>query len=226
MANNTTSTGTTTASPSSSKNTKRNIIIAVVAILAILLIGLFIYWLVTLFRTEPFKLANGSRKDKVKQRIQNNQFPSQPIQPTRPASTTRPYLNQSNVSDAATAATTPLFTLYNFSKPTCPYCRKFEPTWSELASGLSSSPSDLRSSVARTSGLGSPSDLRAELIDISKPENEALAFYFNVEGVPTIILVTPDQIIEYSGNRSLEDLHNFVVTHLNAYRGAQTPSSV
>ena len=210
MASNTPSTPSTpsaTPTSTSSKHTKRNIIIAVVAILAILLIGLFIYWLVTLFKAEPFKQANGSRKDRVRQRVQNGQLPlaqTQPQVPTTNSTTApRPYLNQSNVSDAATAAVTPLFTLYNFSKPTCPYCRKFEPAWSELVSRLSTTP-----------------DLRAELIDTSKPENEALAFYFNVEGVPTIILVTPNQIIEYSGNRSPEDLYNFVATHMAAYRNA------
>ena len=46
-------------------------------------------------------------------------------------------------------------------------------------------------------------------------KNENLAFYYNISAYPTIILVTPNRNIEYSGDRTVEDLQQFVIKHIN-----------
>ncbi|AGF85381.1 hypothetical protein QJ854_gp401 [Moumouvirus goulette] len=95
-------------------------------------------------------------------------------------------------------ATNDPFVLYYFHSPACGHCKNFNPAWELLRQRLSGS-----------TGVSTRS------IDTTKPENENLAFYYNVSAVPTIILITPDRNVEYSGNRTPDDLHNFVVTHIN-----------
>lgn len=100
-------------------------------------------------------------------------------------------------TDMQTTANDP-FVLYYFHSPGCGHCKNFNPAWELLQQKLN--------------GSGGVS---AKSIDTTKPENENLAFYYNVSAVPTIILITPDRNVEYSGNRSPDDLYNFVVAHLN-----------
>ena len=92
------------------------------------------------------------------------------------------------------------FVLYNFYSPNCGHCKNFTPAWNEVADKLK--------------GI---TGISVRAIDASKPENENLAFYYNITGYPTVILVTPDKNIEYSGDRSANDLHQFVVTNINQY---------
>lgn len=92
------------------------------------------------------------------------------------------------------------FTLYNFYSPDCGWCKKFMPVWDELANGLQ--------------GIGA---LAIKKVDVTKPENENLAFYYNVSAYPTIILVTPNRNMEYTGDRTAKDLGNFVLKHINEY---------
>jgi thiol-disulfide isomerase/thioredoxin len=92
------------------------------------------------------------------------------------------------------------FTLYYFYRPTCPYCKQFEPIWKEIVNHFKN-----------INGIS----LRA--VDSTLPQNENLSFYYNITSVPTIILVTPEKNIEYEGNRSSNDLYNFVISHINDY---------
>lgn len=94
----------------------------------------------------------------------------------------------------------PSFILYNFTSPNCPYCRAFEPIWQNLTEQLESLP-----------------NIETQKVDITQPENENLAFYYNVENVPTIILVTPNSTVEFSGPRTLRDIQNFIVQQMNNY---------
>ncbi len=59
--------------------------------------------------------------------------------------------------------------------------------------------------------------ISVEAIDATKSENENLAFYYNIQKYPTVILVTPDKNIEYSGNRTSSDLYRFVVSNIASY---------
>lgn len=92
------------------------------------------------------------------------------------------------------------FTLYNFFSPTCGYSKQFAPAWNEVCRKLQ--------------GMA-PITVRA--IDATKPENEDLAFYYNISGYPTIILVTPNRNVEYAGDRSVDDLHGFVMKFMREY---------
>lgn len=89
------------------------------------------------------------------------------------------------------------FILYNFYNPSCPYCQKFLPTWNIL--------------VQRTREI---KNLELKLVDVTKIENENLAFYYNVTRVPSIILVAPNNVIRYMGECELENLINFIHTYV------------
>lgn len=103
------------------------------------------------------------------------------------------------VSDQMNKGPVP-FTLYNFYSPRCMYSVEFMPVWNSVAKNLS--------------GISS---LSVRAVDATLPKNEDLAFYYNISAYPTIILVTPNRNIEYSGNRAVEDLQQFVVKHINEY---------
>lgn len=94
----------------------------------------------------------------------------------------------------------PVFILYYFYSPSCGACHKFSPTWNEV--------SDKFSNV---------NGLVMQPVDATKSENEALTFYYNIRAFPTIIFAMPDQHMEYKGNRSPQDLHQFVVDNVSRY---------
>ena len=89
-----------------------------------------------------------------------------------------------------------LYILYNFYSPKCPHCRNFSPVWKDV-----------------TDKLNSNKRLTTRGVDVTIPENEHIVFYYNVSSLPTIILATPDRNIEYTGDRSTNDLINFVSKH-------------
>ena len=92
------------------------------------------------------------------------------------------------------------FTLYNFYGPRCGWSQKFMPDCAKLVQSFGDIP-----------------DISLKAIDATLPENENLAFYYNITGYPTIILVTPDRNIEYSGDRSPADLEHFVKSVMATY---------
>lgn len=119
----------------------------------------------------------------------NNQPTNQPIN----APSNNAVASPNNLSN------TP-FVLYYFYSQSCPHCINFAPAWNEIVNRLK----NIKGLSIRT-------------VDTNKPENEKLAFYYNITGSPTVILVTPDNTLEYSGNRSASDVYNFVVTNLQPY---------
>lgn len=94
-----------------------------------------------------------------------------------------------------------LYNLYYFYQPSCIHCKKFDPIWNELVNRLKSTPADV---------------IRVHAIDTTKSENENLVFYYNITKTPVIILTTPNQNIEYSGDMNVNDLYNFVTSHINS----------
>ena len=121
-----------------------------------------------------------------------------PMQPPVPALSMMPSPEQSPRPEDAQLDSP--FVLYYFYSPNCRFSQQFSPAWSTVANKLQSI------------NLVSP-----RAIDASKQENEHLAFYYNVRGYPTVILVTPDKHIEYSGDRSPDDLYRFVASAVNNY---------
>ena len=84
-------------------------------------------------------------------------------------------------------------TLYGFFHPQCGHCKNFMPVWNQLKQQYESSPA-----------------VNIKTIDATKPESERIIFYYGVSAFPTVIMATPEQNIEYDGNRSLDDLRMFV----------------
>ena len=95
------------------------------------------------------------------------------------------------------------FILYYFFNPNCGACKKFEPVWQQI--------------VAEFKGVPGIATRAVDITDMTKPENESLSFYYNITQTPTIILATPTKHVEYSGNRSSEDITNFILTNLTDY---------
>ena len=87
----------------------------------------------------------------------------------------------------------PPVVLYNFYSPMCGYCRQFMPAWEQLKA-------ELRGNL----------NLELRSINATDPQNERLTFYYNVDKYPTIILVTPGKNIEYVGNRTVDDIKDFL----------------
>lgn len=71
--------------------------------------------------------------------------------------------------------------------PTCGHCKEFMPVWNNIKSGLPITTKEINCS-----------------------ENNELCNRDNIEGVPTIRLVTSNKVIEYDGNRDYENIVNFV----------------
>lgn len=99
------------------------------------------------------------------------------------------------------------YILYYFYNPGCRFCKSFNPSWSEL--------------VDRLKGYR---DIETRAVDATNPDNENLAFYYNISKFPTIILVTPEKNIEYNGNRNTNDLHNFVLSNVHGVPDGNAPS--
>jgi len=93
------------------------------------------------------------------------------------------------------------FILYYFFSPSCSHCKRFTPNWQQASEKLKA----IKGLSLRT-------------VDSTKAENENLTFYYNITAFPTVILVTPDKNMEYTGNRSPDDLYNFAATNLSQYR--------
>ncbi|XWV25148.1 thioredoxin domain-containing protein [Tupanvirus deep ocean] len=175
-------------------------------ILGIVVLLWLIYWLVSCKKTN--KVVTNQPQYRHPGYVINQQ---QPIirQPQAPQTTVQqhPPVQQSPVvqpgqnisADTVTQQESP-FTLYYFHSPLCKHCKDFNPAWEEVANRLKNI-----------------NGINMHKIDATRSENENLAFYYNITGYPTVILVTPDKNVEYNGDRSAHDLHNFVVSNVNEY---------
>lgn len=90
-------------------------------------------------------------------------------------------------------------TIVKFFAPWCGHCKRLAPTWDDLA----------------TKFIGNLS-VKVAKVDCTLSDNKDLCSSQDVDGFPTIFLYkNGDKVTEYNGNRSLDDLVNFV----NRYRG-------
>ena len=87
------------------------------------------------------------------------------------------------------------YILYNFYSPHCGYCRMFKPQWEEAAKRISNK-----------------YGITVRSIDATLDENSNIVFYYNINAFPTVIVVTPKQNYEYSGNRTADDLERYVAS--------------
>lgn len=88
-------------------------------------------------------------------------------------------------------------TIIKFYAPWCGHCKRLVPTWDELA----------------TKYVGNK-NVKIAKVDCTLSDNKDLCSTQEVDGFPTIFIYrNGDKVTEYNGNRSLEDLVNFVNRH-------------
>ena len=112
--------------------------------------------------------------------------PGRQPSPTSPQQT--PIISQPETSNI----------LYYFFAPNCPHCTNFSPEWDDVVDRLKNY-----------------NNISAVKVDVAHSNNETLVFYYNINQLPTVILRTPDKTIEYTGNRTADDLYNFVLTNIS-----------
>jgi thioredoxin domain-containing protein 5 len=91
-------------------------------------------------------------------------------------------------------------TFVKFYAPWCGHCKRMQPTWQQLA-------------------LKFVGDEKVKIgkVDCTLTENRDLCSEQDVQGFPTIFIYkNGEKITEYNGNRSLEDMFDFVKSHLTA----------
>lgn len=166
-------------------------------IIVIIILLWLIYWFMNHSKNKTTNVTNPSNtfnqtKHPNTQQTQIKSYSSQPTNATQITSVIP-------VGQIHEQIQTP-FVLYYFYSPTCGYCKQFWPAWHTVVNKLK----DVKG-------------ISVKAIDATHPENENLAFYYNISGYPTVILTTPDRDIEYTGNRNSEDLYKFVVSNINDY---------
>nr|WBF70821.1 thioredoxin domain-containing protein [Megavirus caiporensis] len=184
-------------------------------ILIIIIIIIIVFWLISwLFFPKNINVPSGPYYPVQPQLIQpmtiitpnlgqnmtGNQLPHSNIIPRTNRVNTESQTSNMQASNTQSSNSQDPFMLYYFHAPSCVHCRNFNPAWEMLRQRLEGS-----------------RGISTAKVDATKPENENLVFYYNVSAFPTIILITPDQNIEYNGNRTPDDLHNFVVAHINEH---------
>ncbi|XP_018328109.1 thioredoxin domain-containing protein 5 homolog [Agrilus planipennis] len=92
-------------------------------------------------------------------------------------------------------------TLVKFFAPWCGHCKRLAPTWEELAKRFSDS-----------------KQARIAKVDCTVDANKPLCSEEEVDGFPTIFMYKNGaKVTEYDGDRSLDDLQEFVNKHLDKH---------
>lgn len=88
-------------------------------------------------------------------------------------------------------------TIVKFYAPWCGHCKRMAPTWDELATKF----------VGNT-------NVKIAKVDCTLSENKELCSEQEVDGFPTVYIYrNGEKIEEYGGNRSLDDLFEYVSNH-------------
>ncbi|XP_055587019.1 thioredoxin domain-containing protein 5 homolog [Uranotaenia lowii] len=91
-------------------------------------------------------------------------------------------------------------TFIKFYAPWCGHCMRMAPTWEQLAEKF----------------VGSDA-VKIAKVDCTLEVNKDLCGEQEVNGFPTVFIYrNGEKLSEYNGNRSLEDLHDFVTRHVTA----------
>lgn len=92
------------------------------------------------------------------------------------------------------------YTLYYFYSPYCQWCKMFMNEWDKLE----------KISYNKY-------NIEPKKIDTTLSENDNLSFYFNIEEIPTIILVSPKGNFKYVGKRTNYDIEMFIIEILKSH---------
>ncbi len=164
-------------------------------VLIIIVIIILIAWLIIWWLNRGKSISTmTSIQDSPTIAVQNPPISNLTIAPSVTPPTTAPsIMTPDNKPLSYQSSASACHTLYYFYNPRCPHCVKFTPKWNELVQRQRST-----------------SDYNLTPIDTSNPENENLRFYFGVNSVPRIIIVSPDKkFYEYNGPMNIEDIANF-----------------
>ena len=85
----------------------------------------------------------------------------------------------------------------NFNTTWCYWSKELTPTWNELIKEMSNKDIEII-------------DLKCDLED-----NSELCKRYEIYGYPTIKLMHGNKIVDYNGDRSLEDMKKFIESNLN-----------
>lgn len=83
--------------------------------------------------------------------------------------------------------------LYNFYSPSCPACKGFMETWEKIEKRFADS-----------------KIIKTKAIDCQDPVNSHIVFYYNIKYYPTIILTTPKGSYEFTEDRSMNNIIEFI----------------
>jgi len=156
----------------------------------IVIVVWFVRWLVCRNKSATSQSSQSSQTSQSSTvHPTQRQLPARAIIQNQPNQPNQPIQSESKFN-------TP-FTLYYFYNPGCGYCIQFESTWTALKQKLS--------------GIH---ELSMIAVNASISQNDNLVFYYNIRGYPTIILSTPSKNVEYTGSRELNDLVEFVASHI------------
>lgn len=86
--------------------------------------------------------------------------------------------------------------VYYFASPSCPFCIKFDPVWNSISKKMCSS--------------NHSCNIHFKRIDVTKPENYNIEFYYNITQYPTVIFVQPNKSVEYSGPMEEQSIIDFI----------------
>ncbi|VVU94901.1 Thioredoxin [seawater metagenome] len=81
--------------------------------------------------------------------------------------------------------------IMNFNTDWCGYSRQFQPVWNKFSSNMANK------------------KIQVKNIKCDKKENEGICKKFNVQGYPTVMMVSNNNTFEFNGNRTVEDLEKF-----------------
>ena len=92
------------------------------------------------------------------------------------------------------------YTFIKFYAPWCGHCKRLAPTWEQLAVKMVSNPS-----------------VKIAKVDCTENDNRPLCSREGVSGFPTMFLYhNGDKVTEYEGNRSLDDMANFLKMNMKS----------
>jgi protein disulfide-isomerase A6 len=104
------------------------------------------------------------------------------------------YLNLKNNNSGSNTNDDTKNTLYLFKAEWCGYCQRFKPTWNALQNDPIISKS-------------------VNFVTFDSNEHKKEMEQYGIQGFPTIMLKNKNKVIDYNGDRNIEDIKNFITKY-------------